>query len=137
MHLHKGHVQRFGKITNEEMLKHVKVDHGHDQLVIEMIQSFGMAVGAEVFETCRWIGRFQEASFVPVHFLYRKEVKLHLCGNLRAKDANIRQAIIDRYGGKDRAIGRKATPGPLYGISADVWAAMSVGLTWSDQNKLG
>ena len=59
----------------------------------------------------------------------RRRVKLELCNSVRANDASIRQAVIDIYGGKDRAVGRKATPGPLYGVSGDVWAALAVGIT--------
>ena len=64
-------------------------------------------------------------------------MKLNLCGNPRAKDANIRQAIIDRFGGKAAAIGTKKNPGPLYGVSGDVWAAIAVGLTWQDRQRTG
>lgn len=104
----------------------------YDMLAIEMIASYGMPVGAEVFETCVWIGRFTQAWYGPHSFVYRGDVKLHLCGTKRAKDAHVRQALIDRYGGKNKAIGRKATPGPLYGVSADVWQALAVAVTYAD-----
>jgi hypothetical protein len=104
-----------------------------DHLAIEMIASYGMPVGREVFETCLWIGRFAETwerHGGKVRFIYRKDVKMHLCGNTRAKDANVRQALIDHYGpGKDKAIGKKASPGPLYGFRGDEWAALAVALT--------
>lgn len=104
-------------------------------LVIEQVRSYGMAVGAEVFDTVHWSGRFHECWPGHVELLPRQEVKLHLCGQARAKDANIRQALIDRYGpGKEKAIGRKATPGPLYGFKADLWAALAVAVTWRDLN---
>ena len=49
------------------------------------------------------------------------------------RDANIRQALIDRYGpGKDRAIGRKLSPGPLYGLSGDCWSALAVAVTTTE-----
>lgn len=99
------------------------------RIVIEMVQSFGMPVGAEIFETCVWVGRFERAAQESAR-VYRKEVKIHLCGSMRAKDANIRQAIIDRYGGKERAIGTKKNPGPLYGVKGDEWSAIAVGLTY-------
>lgn len=99
-------------------------------LAIEMIASYGMPVGREVFETCVWIGRFIEAWGGPYTFVYRRDVKMFLCGNNAAKDANIRQALIDRYGGKAKAIGKKKAQGPLYGIHDDVWAALAVGITW-------
>src|SRR3990167_6090451 len=57
----------------------------------------------------------------------------HLCHDSRAKDGNIRAALIDRFGpGKDRAIGRKATPGPLFGVSSDVWSALAIAVTFTD-----
>lgn len=111
-------------------------------LVIEQIASFGMPVGEEVFETVFWSGRFAQAwegyhATMPVDRLKRHAIKMHLCGNTRAKDANIRQALLDRFGpGKERAIGRKAAPGPLYGISGDEWAALAVAVTWWDQQLL-
>lgn len=98
--------------------------------VIEMIQSFGMPVGREVFETVFWIGRFYQESKTACHRIYRNDIKLHLCRSARAKDGNIRQAILDRLGPQ----GVKKKPGPTYGISKDLWSAVAVGLTWIDQN---
>jgi hypothetical protein len=91
-------------------------------IAIEMIASYGMAVGKETFETCVWIGRFIENSPRPVRLVYRKDVKLHLCQSMRAKDANIRQALIDKYGPP----GTKKNPGKLYGVSGHLWAALAV-----------
>jgi len=107
---------------------------GIDHLAIEMVASYGMPVGASVFETCVWIGRFIQSWAAPgaglTHeFIYRREVKLYLCNNARAKDANVRQALIDIYGGKEKAIGKKATPGPLYGMAGDCWSALGVAVT--------
>lgn len=101
-------------------------------LAVEMIASYGMPVGAEVFETCVWIGRFIQAWNGPHELVYRRDVKLHLCGQARAKDGNVRQAIIDRFGGKAKAIGNKKQPGPLYGVSGDIWQALGVALTFAD-----
>lgn len=104
-------------------------------LVVEGVESFGMAVGKETFETVFWSGRFCQAwpdsKFVRV---YRKEVKLHLCGSCRAKDTNIRQAILDRFGGKEKAVGKKASKGPLYGVSGHTWSALALAITAFDQN---
>lgn len=127
-----------GKLPNAELRGIVdNTDRPYDVLAIEMIASYGMPVGAEVFETCVEIGRLVEraerAPFAPrVVLVYRRDVKLHLCGSPRAKDGNVRQALLDLYGGKDRAIGRKAAPGPLYGISADVWSALAIARTVAD-----
>ena len=108
------------------------------RICIEMVACYGMAVGKEVFETCVWIGRFQQElismGFDPL-LIYRQEVKLHLCQSPRAKDANIRQALIDRFGGKAAAIGLKKTPGPLYGISSHAWAALALAITLADNPR--
>lgn len=123
-----------GKLPNEILVRRLRNNASASRLVVEMIASYGMAVGAEVFQTCVWIGRYLEAWGQSHALLYRRDVKLHLCGSARAKDGNIRQALIDRWGGKEKAIGKKATPGPLYGVSADVWAALAVAVTYSDLN---
>ena len=123
----------FDKIENRDLLKNIESRRGLigcETLIIEQIAAMGMAVGAEVFETCFWSGRFAQAWSGEFDRVKRNQVKMHLCGNMRAKDANIRQAIIDKFGGKDRGIGKKKTPGPLYGMSGDCWAALAVAITW-------
>jgi hypothetical protein len=130
-----GKPHHFGKVTNAELLALVDRGEAYDELAIEMIASYGMPVGREVFETCVWIGRFVQASYQQHTLVYRRDVKLHLCGQARAKDANIRQALIDRYGGKDVAIGKKAKPGPLYGVTADVWAALALAVTYDETRE--
>ena len=102
-------------------------------LVVEQIESMGMAVGAEVFETVWWAGRFHEAWATSRYRLPRRTVKLHLCGQARAKDANIRVALLDKFGpGKEKAIGSKANPGPLYGLRQHEFAALAIAVTWAE-----
>lgn len=121
-----------GIFDNQTMLDVIR-RHPAEMLCIEMIASYGMPVGREVFETCVWIGRYQQAWKTPesVVLVYRKDVKLHLCDSPRAKDAHIRQALLDRFGG-EQAVGRKATPGPLYGVKSHAWAALAVAVTVHD-----
>lgn len=81
----------------------------YDILVLEMIASYGMPVGKEVFDTCVWIGRFKELAIInnkDVEYIYRKEEKINLCQSMKAKDSNIRQALIDRFG----VVGTKKNP---------------------------
>ena len=105
-----------------------------DEVVIEMVASYGMAVGASVFETCVTIGRFvQLFTRLPVNMMYRKDVKMHLCHSMRAKDANIRQAIIDRLGPP----GTKKNPGKTFGVKADIWAALACAVTFADTRPKG
>ncbi len=121
---------KFGKIRNEELLNIVK-DEFYDDFVIEMIASYGMPVGKEVFDTCVWIGRFIQASYCYGFYIYRKEEKLNLCGSMKAKDSNIRQALIDRFG----VVGTKKAKGWFYGFKKDIWSAYAVGVTWLDKQK--
>lgn len=100
-------------------------------LAVEMVASYGMPVGREVFETCVWIGRFVEAWQDKHSFVYRRDVKLHFCGSNRAKDPNIRQALIDRFG----IVGTKKNPGMLYGIASHLWSALAVAVFYADQQK--
>lgn len=121
----------FGKEENQVIL--IAVQHlPYDEIVIERVASYGMAVGREVFETCEWVGRFTQAARVPPDYVYRREEKLHLCGDSRAKDANIRRALIDRFAKHDLKNGKgtKKNPDWFYGFSADVWAAYAVGITY-------
>lgn len=134
--LEDGKPRRFDKVQNGILLASLREVKSSvwqpDVLAIEMIASYGMPVGREVFETCLWIGRFIEALEVAggKHVLvYRRDVKIFHCESARATDANIRAAIIDRFGpGKDKAIGKKNSPGPLYGLKGDHWAALAVAL---------
>lgn len=124
----------FGKVTNNELLGIIRrTDAEH--LALEMVASYGMPVGEDVFRTVFWCGRFVERWSKPWTGIVRLKVKMCLCHDTRAKDANIRQALIDRFGGKDKAIGKKKTPGPLYGVKGDVWSALAVAVTWWDTKR--
>jgi len=121
----------FGKYPNEDMPSILRTTYA-DHLAIEMVASYGMAVGKTIFDTVFWSGRFAEAwKYVqrkPFHLVYRKDVKMHLCNSMRAKDANIRQALIDRFGPP----GTKKAPGGTYGISRDAWSALGIAVTFAD-----
>lgn len=121
----------FGKIDNTLMLNKLK-ELKYDNLIIEMIASYGMPVGASVFETCVWIGRFIQARNCPnFEYIYRKEEKMNLCYSMKAKDSNIRQALIDRFG----EVGTKKQQGWFYGFKKDIWSAYAVGTTYLDKLK--
>ena len=128
----------FNKIPNNVLRDYIR-DYRfeeEDRAVVEMIQSYGMAVGRDVFETAVWIGRFAERLdrklLTPAEFLFRKEEKLHICHDSKAKDANIRRALIDRFARHDLKNGKgtKKNPDWFYGFSADVWAAYAVAITF-------
>ncbi len=132
-----------GKVPNEDLLGVVQ-SFAAEHLAIERFQARGMPMGEESIETVLWTGRFVEAWVrygKPFSYVRRSEVKSHLCGSQRAKDPNVRQAILDRYprtgGGQTPQVGTKKQPGPLRGVTADVWAALGVALTWKDTRSDG
>jgi len=129
-----GQVERSDVLDNHDFREILSEGGRLEPVAIEMVASYGMPVGKEVFETVLWIGRMVEMAggLDRVRLVYRKDVKLHLCGSPRAKDANIRQAIIDRYGGKAEAIGNTKRRGPLYGVKSHAWSALAVALTASE-----
>lgn len=105
-------------------------------VAIEMVASYGMPVGEEVFDTVRWIGRFEQIciqfSGEEPALVKRMEEKMHICHNSRARDSNIRRALIDRFAAHDKKNGRgtKKNPDWFYGFKADIWAAYAVGITY-------
>jgi hypothetical protein len=106
-----------------------------DVVAIEMVASYGMPVGREVFETCVWIGRFLElAAWAEPDLIYRRDVKLHLCQSSKAKDSNITQALVDRFasGAPNKGKGTKAAPGWFYGFRADIWQAYALAVLVAD-----
>ena len=116
---------------------------GVDVVVIEDIQCFGMPVGKSIFETAKAIGRFLERAendsyslLISTVQVTRREIKLHFCNSVRAKDSNIRQAILDRFGGKEKAIGKKSCPGILYGVKSDFWSALALCLWYGNSHNL-
>jgi hypothetical protein len=131
-----------GKFENESLMGIVADHMPESRVVIEMVAHYGtgMPAGRDVFETCIWIGRYIEM-FVQkglvVETVPRKTVKLNLCGSVRAKDSNVRQALVDRFAPGERNFGKgtKADPGYFHGFSADAWQAYALGITYIDMKR--
>lgn len=136
----------FGKTSNAELLYRLNgfdsMPLDADRVVIEMIASYGMAVGAEVFETCVWIGRFFEATQtlqeITPELVKRQPVKLHHCHTTKAKDANITQALVDRFasGVPNHGKGTRTAPGWFYGFRADIWQAYALAVYAADTDEM-
>lgn len=125
----------FQSIDSAAYMENIDLD-----VAIEMVESYGMPVGREVFDTCVWIGiysLFFEILGRNVTRIYRHEEKLTICHSPRANDATIRTAMIDRFapGVPNKGKGYKKAPGWFYGFRADVWQAYAVGVTFHDLKK--
>jgi hypothetical protein len=124
-------------VENEELLQYCKAAWGcphfneNNRVVVEMVASYGMPVGREVFETVLFVGRLMEvgmANGCDFKLIYRQAVKLNLCHSARANDSNIRQALIDRFG----APGTKKAPGLTRPLTRDLWQAFALAVTAFD-----
>ena len=100
----------------------------HAEVVIEWIVGYGLTVGSETFDTCRWVGRFEQAAG-GAHLVTRKQVKRHLCETDQARDSHIRQALIAKLG----VPGTKKKPGATFGLAGGEWSALAVAVTWAER----
>lgn len=94
-------------------------------LAIEWITHYGCPVGADIFETCRWVGRFQvqlEGHVSGSRIVPRYLVKQWHCGRPSAKDSNVLAALKEKYGEK----GTKQRPGLTYPLKGDLWQAFAL-----------
>lgn len=136
-----GKVDSHGLYSNEDILEMLQ-GTWIDLVLIEDFVSYGMPIGKTSIETIKFIGRINQVCDdirTPYEMITRREVKHHLCNSVKAKDANVRQAILDRFdasgGGKTPQIGTKKAPGPLYGVSGHAWSALALYVYWSEKNK--
>lgn len=113
----------------------------NSMVVVEKIMCYGMPVSTSIFKTvfnagyrtALWSETVNRGILCLVSrpwiaYVARKDVKMHFCNSMRAKDGNIRAALIDRFGEP----GTKKSPGILYGIKKDWWAALAVAVYASD-----
>lgn len=95
-------------------------------LAIEMVQNYGMGVGRTIFETVLWVGRFMEASGIPVKLYGRPTIK----GHLQARtDAEVRASLRIRHG--DAKKGEK-----LEGVKKDIWSALALATALTENPNL-
>lgn len=125
-----GLISEFAITPNADMPDHFD---GLDHVAIEYMRPRGMPTSQEEMDTQFWAGRLVHHFGAPWTPIFRHDVKLHVCGNARAKDKNIRQAMLDRFGSK----GTKKQPGPLYGFKDDLFSALAIGCTWLDTHANG
>ena len=144
--LDEGYNIIYKSITENEKLLgelYTKFDIENSKLVIEMVASYGMPVGRDVFETCVWIGRFFESfsvRFNSPELVTRDKIKLQHCFSKRAKDVNIIKAMIDRFGNIRKhgkySKGTKKNPGFFYEFKDDIWQAFALAVYALDTKNI-
>lgn len=110
-------------------------------VAIEHLSCYGVDFSAVLRDTalvsgefrlrCRQLGK--EATFIT-----RPDVKIHITQSRKTKDKDIRDALIEKWGGETAAMGYQKIPGskqrtpkgPLYDISSHAWAALALGVTF-------
>lgn len=134
-------VMDVGTVQNEILYGRIRVGQfgSKTAYVFEKIQSYGKPVGASVLETAFWTGRMFDAAVTvtsmgaPVSRIAFPHVKQHLCPGSKGKDADVRGALLKRFGGATVAKGTKAAPGPLYRVSSHGWSALAIAVVWWDR----
>ena len=116
----------FGKEDNDDLRFAIGNVDDYDDLVIERVRGMGMVAGNEIFDTCEWAGRLYEMGLAwkgvqNVYLVSRAKVKSILGGR---NDSALRARCIEILGPP----GTKPAPGPTYGIIADCWQALALGL---------
>lgn len=93
------------KIENHRLRDVVRQYTCISEVVVESIQSYGMPVGREIFDTCLMIGRIQQVADdrnLPNYLYPRPEYARAICGTNKVKDSVLRQALELRFGGYNK-----------------------------------
>lgn len=129
-------------------------------LVMEMMKPQGMALSGESMQTLVEIGEFRHIwKPNPWSYAFRQQIRIHTCGTAASKDKNLAQAMKDRWGGVDVAVGNKKCktchgkgwqgrdhtecencggsgwlypPGPLANVTDHMWQALPIACAWID-----
>jgi hypothetical protein len=106
---------------------------GVDLVAIEQVQSYGQS-GASLLRTAEVGGAIAGRALMssPVVWVPRQLAlrALDVLGAKGSRDALVRQRLMELHGGsKEAAVGKKASPGPLYGLKGHGWAALAVAYT--------
>ena len=115
-------IWEIGLLPNEQLLQKIYKGVDVDIGVIEKVACYGMPVGESIFETVYFSRRLAEAmesTMIEVDRIPRKDVKMHLCHSMRAKDGNISTALADRFAPneKNKGKGVKKAKGFFYGFA--------------------
>lgn len=128
-------LERFKDASVDFALEMISDAEGY-LVAIERVQSSGFS-GASLLETSEVVGRLHQRALdcgLPVLLMYRREVcsALHVHG--AGKDRQVRERMIEIHGGsKEVAVGKKASPGPLYGVASHAWQALGLAVAAAEK----
>jgi len=133
-------IETFGALPVDDTLRYMRgvaaaYPAGTVGVAIERVQSYGIS-GASLLRTSEVVGRLWQCAIdvdaaLYVTLVYRRDVLrvLDVTGKGN-RDSLVRQRVIEMHGGdRATAVGRKASPGPLYGVSKHGWSALAVALS--------
>ncbi len=123
------------KMPNNEFRRFLRRLGGVDAAAVEGIQSYGMPVGREVFDTCYEVGRIIEicaAEFLPAAVYNRPEYAKAICGVGKVSDAVLRMALMTRFGGD-----KKGEPLHQLKGASDKRSAFAIAVYHCDITKYG
>lgn len=124
------------KQANDQFLDYTLpalIRSGINTVVVEGIQSYGMAVGKSVFETCYIVGECRRVAKIEgaESFIYaRPEYARALVGGMKVKDSTVRQALMTRFGGD-----KKGEPLYLLKGNSDKRSAFAIAVYHADKRK--
>jgi len=113
--------------SNKEIIKTIKpyLEQGNAVLGYEWVQNYGRVVGETVMRTAHTCGRLFELAHDKNNFIHeptRPKIVRHFTGKTNSKKPEVRDKILERFGGEDS----KKKGGALYGISNHKWDALAV-----------
>lgn len=104
--------------------------------VCEQFQPQGQPIGVASRDTIINIGRlckqWELAARRELVLMTAPEWREILCDSRRAKDGNVRDALIAIYGEP----GTKKNPGPTYGVTSHAWQALGIATAYAIENKM-
>ncbi len=106
-------------------------------IAIEDPQAQRRPASEDFINTVKWSARFHQAiydrldigDFSRLLLIPYREVSIHFCKIVNAKEKFVKEALIKRFGLQ----GTKTNPGRLYGISGHEWSALAVAITLGDR----
>jgi hypothetical protein len=116
---------------NEELISASFPSENAWAMIEGIANTYGRSVGRDVMETAWWSGRFYQrfaAIGIPTGMPSRHSVLRGLFGRVpKRSDVLVRELLIERFGGKELAIGKKSSKGPLYEVKGHAWQALGLG----------